>query len=93
MSIAGLLERSSKDLPAAEEEVTELRLRLPINLLDALHIHARGGGFSAYSKGFFASQAYSGSPKQLEGKLPWGFRQYASKVKRHLQQSGGGHKV
>jgi hypothetical protein len=42
VSIAGLLERSSEDLPGPEEEVTELRLRLPTNLLDALHIHAQG---------------------------------------------------
>jgi hypothetical protein len=44
VSIAGLLERSSEDFPAVEEEVMELRLRLPINPLDALHIHAQGGG-------------------------------------------------
>jgi hypothetical protein len=53
VSIAGLLERSSEDLPGAEEfEVTELRLRLPMNLLDALHIHAQGGGVSSILKGF-----------------------------------------
>jgi hypothetical protein len=82
VSIAGLLERSSEDLPAAEEEVTELRLRLPINLLDALDIHAQGWRTSPYSMGFFASQAYSGAPKQLEGSCLGVSDKFVSKVKR-----------
>jgi hypothetical protein len=50
VSIAGLLERSSEDLPGPEEEVTELRLRLPTNLLDALHIHGQGGGVKVHTQ-------------------------------------------
>src|SRR5947199_4315693 len=92
-SIVGLFERSSEDLPGAGEEVTELRLRLPINLLDTLRIHGQGGGLVHTQR--VSSQAKhtqvlrsSLSVAALEVS-----RQYASEVKRYLQRSCGGYKA
>ena len=93
MSIAGLLERSSEDLPAAEEEVTELRLRLPINLLDALHIHAQGGGL-VHTQWVSSQAKHTQALRSSLRVAALGFQtNMFPRSKRHPQRSGGGHKA